>query len=130
MTIAEGSRVGMGMLGEARDLLSAVSTFIIRMAIRESEKRAGEEGYAYGDDERAKLLRAFAEHSPLGFIVALPEIIEDNPAGFSDEDKMESCVADALSKIPGGQFGQLENAMTARLYASGEDFLEHWKIHQ
>jgi hypothetical protein len=134
LTIAEGARVSMSGLGYKRGVLSAISTFVIRAAIKEDETHAGEEGHAYGDSDRAKLLSAFAEHAPLGFLVALPEIIEDNPAGFCDEDEFETCVSETLSRMPLKHSMQLESVL-----ADGNeshlgaiclgDFCSAWELH-
>lgn len=92
-------RAGMAMPGGEREFLSAMALDSLRAAMTLEERRLADGGEAFGDESRAALAEVFAKHSPIGFLLSLPEIIGTNAMKFDDEEVLESCILRCLETI-------------------------------
>lgn len=85
-----------------REFLATLALESLTRAMRHEEKRLADEGEPFSDEKRAELARTFARHSPIGFLLSLPEVIIGNAMKFDDEDLLEKCIFDCLSSIFSG----------------------------
>ncbi len=108
-TIAE--RAGLAVPGSSRDILSAMALESLKSAMIAEEMRLAEEGEPFSDEKKSDLALLFAAHSPIGFLVSLPELIASNTMRFDDEENLEKCVFKCLEVLfekghrVGGEWG-------------------------
>jgi len=93
----------------SRDILSGLALESLRAAMAAEEWRLANEGEPFGDERRADLAKLFARHSPIGFLVSLPEIIAGNAMRFDDEETLEKCILECLGALF-AESGITENA--------------------
>jgi hypothetical protein len=92
-------RAGQSMDQGGREELSALALSTLKLAMRTEGQRLADEGEAFGDGAKTELAKLFARHSPIGFLLALPELIGVNAMGFDDEEILEDCVLKCLEII-------------------------------
>lgn len=97
--IANGSRRGLEAGGLGEDLFPTMATFFLQRGASIQEYETTEAGEAFDDYKKAKVLESFANHSPMGFIFSLTQIIEDNILRFDDEDILEETVMKCFEQV-------------------------------
>jgi hypothetical protein len=93
--------MGKIFLNDSRVIISYLSCTALSRYTSWLDSWYSDGGEAFGDDKRAEALLSFAIDAPVLFLVGLPQIIEDNPVGFDDEEVVEECVVFCLARILG-----------------------------
>lgn len=92
-------RAGLAMPEGDREVLSALALGTLKVVMASEERRWAEEGEAFGDEAKAEVAELFARHSPIGFLLSLPETIGGNAMRFDDEEILERCIMKCLEII-------------------------------
>lgn len=117
--MARGTRNGLSLDNREQDLLFALGSISFRNTLKGLEDYSHEQGEAFDDEKKTEALAECAKNSPLGFLFCLPSVIEDNLAGFSDEEQLEQAVVVCL-EILKEQFSQNDSEFWERHLTSGQ----------
>ena len=99
LEISRSVKDGADAAGLRRDLLGGFAAESLAAGARCEEACCTDRGEAFGDGQKSLLLSAFFQHAPMGFLLALPEVIEDNVLRFDDEEELERIVTQCLGSL-------------------------------
>lgn len=99
LEISRSVKDGADAAGLPREMLGCIAAESLRLGAANVAREGEENGEAFGDGDKAAVLFSFSRHAPTGFLLALPEIIEDNALGFDDEEELEQCICACLSLL-------------------------------